>query len=386
MTSEPILIAGFSARALAQSARRAGFAPLVVDGYGDLDTRIAAEHIVVLPQIVRRGFRAGELRRALETLAGRSQAAPLGLVLGAGFEATPKLIETLAGSFNLLGCTAQAVARVKAPATLFPLLAELGVPHPETLAPTHPPATSSAGIWLLKRIGGMGGTHIRHWTSGEAVPSKRYLQKQIAGNALSATVLVTRHGPAFAFTRSWLSPTQSKPFRFGGIVGSVTLDDELETRLIDLILTLLPRLGLTGLVSFDFIEHEGELFLLEVNPRAGASLDVLDDDRGTLFAAHVMSATGEDAISFLSANWRPATRASAYLYADHAALAAPDIVWPEWTHDRPVPGCVIAQQMPIATVHAEATTPRDAEHECRKRLEELRVMLYEDQGSKGAYR
>lgn len=380
MTSQSVLIAAFSARALAQSARNAGFTPLVVDGYGDLDTRAAAEHVVVLPDIVRRGFRAGELRRALETLAERSQGLPLGLVLGAGFEATPKLIATLAGDFKLLGCNAQAVAGVKAPATLFPLLAELGVPHPETLSPAHTPTTSSDGIWLSKRIGGMGGNHIRHWTSSEAVPSKRYLQKQIAGNALSATVLVTRHGPAFAFTRSWLSPTHSKPFRFGGIVGNITLDTDLETRLIDLILTLLARFGLTGLVSFDFIERDGELFLLEINPRPGASLDVLDDGRGTLFAAHVMAATGEDAISFLSANWRPATRASAYLYADRETLTAPQTDWPQWAHDRPSPGCVISKGAPAATVHAQAETPQEAELECRNRLEQLRIMLYERPG------
>ena len=39
--SPTVLIAGFSGRALAQSARRAGFRPLVVDCFGDADTLLA---------------------------------------------------------------------------------------------------------------------------------------------------------------------------------------------------------------------------------------------------------------------------------------------------------------------------------------------------------
>lgn len=378
MTLKPVLIAGFSARALAQSARNAGFAPLVVDGYGDLDTRSVAQDIMVLPEIVRRGFRAGDLLNALAKLAAASPVPAAGLVLGAGFEATPKLIETLAGKYRLLGCARQSVASVKDPAVFFPLLAEIGIPHPATLLPAQKSDASAQDNWLSKRIGGMGGTHIRPWQPGIRLSPKRYLQQQISGSALSATVLVTRKGPAFAFTRSWLSPAPDQPFRFGGIVGNITLDAELETRLIDLILTLLPRLGLTGLVSFDFLVHDGELFLLEVNPRPGASLDVLDDDDGTLFSSHVLAATGGDALATLAAEWRPLTRASAYLYADQGALTAPAIDWPDWTHDRPAPGCSIPAGAPVATVHAQAATPQEAEIKCRNRLEQLRIMLYED--------
>ncbi len=378
MTLQPVLIAGFSARALAQSARKAGFAPLVVDGYGDLDTRSAAQDIIVLPEIVRRGFRAGDLLDALGKLSAASAAPPAGLLLGAGFEGTPKLIETLARQYRLLGCSPQSVANVKDPAVFFPLLAEIGIPHPATLLPAQKSDTAGPGDWLSKRIGGMGGTHIRRWQTGNRLSAKRYLQQQIPGEPLSATVLATRNGPAFAFTRSWLSPTPDQPFRFGGIVGNITLESELEARLIDLILTLLPRLELTGLVSFDFIQHDGELFLLEVNPRPGASLDVLDDDAGTLLSAHVLAVTGGDAIATLAADWQPVTRASAYLYADQGALTAPQIDWPDWAHDRPAPGCKIPAGAPVATVHAQAATPEDAELKCRNRLEQLRIMLYED--------
>ena len=40
---EPVLICALSGRALAQAARAAGFAPIVLDAFGDLDTRAVAE-------------------------------------------------------------------------------------------------------------------------------------------------------------------------------------------------------------------------------------------------------------------------------------------------------------------------------------------------------
>lgn len=384
MTPAPVLIAGFSGRALAQSARRAGFQPLVVDGYGDLDMSEVASACEVLPDVTQVGFRASTLRPALTRLAQGACAPPIGLVLGAGFEATPRLLETLSRDFALLGCGSDCVANAKDPAKFFPLLRELGIAHPETRIAPVGAGPADHNMWLSKRKGGMGGLHIRPLGTRASLPDHRYAQQRISGDAISATVLVTAQGPAFAFARTWCAPTPSKPYRFGGIVGNVTLDAELETRLIDLMLTLLPHLQLKGLVSFDFIISDGETFLLEVNPRPGAALDVLDDENGTLFHAHVLStqshdshAAGQEPLSLLSRQWRPTTRASAYLYADRNPLTVPSIDWPAWVHDRPREGTHVQQHAPVATVHASASTPDLATKLCRERLGELAGMLYE---------
>ena len=132
MTGETVLIAAFSGRALAQSARRAGYVPLVVDAFGDLDTRAAAEHYAQIPNAVRIGFRAKPLFAALDALVARSGTPPIGIVLGSGFEDRPKLIQTLDPRYRLLGTNAETVAEVKDPRSLFPLLKQLGIAHPET--------------------------------------------------------------------------------------------------------------------------------------------------------------------------------------------------------------------------------------------------------------
>ena len=380
MTGEPVLIAGFSGRALAESAQRAGFRPYVVDGCGDTDMLAAAGDCVVLPHVLKNGFRYSELSDALAKLTSRCPSPPVGIVLGAGFEPTPKLIASLARDMQVLGCSSDAIGQVKDPAWFFPLLRQLGIPHPAT-DHGQEQVVPADGHWISKRVGGMGGRHIRRIGNDEPAGANRYRQQDISGEAISATALLTHEGPAFAFTKTWVSPTQNAPYRFGGIVGNVLLDDELEARLIDLMLTLLPHLGLVGLVSFDFLVDDGETFLLEVNPRPGASLDVLDDDDGTLISAHIMACTGGNALDVLAANWRPGTRASAYLYADRGALTVPDIDWPDWVHDRPGPGSRINEGAPVATIHAEDETPEIARKLCQERLGLLYNMLYDKKNS-----
>src|ERR1700733_14904518 len=101
--SEPpaVLIVSASARALAQSARRAGYAPLVVDFFADDDMREAAEACIRLKDGLARGFVLDPLTAACEQLAsGRTIA---GVVYGSGFEDRPALIQAMGERWRLLG-------------------------------------------------------------------------------------------------------------------------------------------------------------------------------------------------------------------------------------------------------------------------------------------
>ena len=64
MTDRPaIIVMGYSARALASSASRAGFAPLSIDVFGDDDTREMSLASVKLDRRIVRGARARQGRR-----------------------------------------------------------------------------------------------------------------------------------------------------------------------------------------------------------------------------------------------------------------------------------------------------------------------------------
>ena len=64
-----LLIAAVTGRAIAQSARRAGFVPLVADFFADLDTQGAAHACRKLEGDIARGIEWPSLSRALEALA-----------------------------------------------------------------------------------------------------------------------------------------------------------------------------------------------------------------------------------------------------------------------------------------------------------------------------
>ena len=85
------------------------------------------------------------------------------------------------------------------------------------------------------------------------------------------------------------------------------------------------ELNLIGLASFDFIVSAGVPYLLEVNPRPGASLDVLDDG-GELFAAHIAVWTGAN--NFPGQEIARAAKAIAILHADRGPITLGKTPWP----------------------------------------------------------
>ena len=76
MGNGAVLIAAVSGRALAASARRGGYLPLVADFFGDQDTVAAAQGQIMFRGEFARGFREHELMEALERLG--SQHVPVG--------------------------------------------------------------------------------------------------------------------------------------------------------------------------------------------------------------------------------------------------------------------------------------------------------------------
>src|SRR3954451_1147403 len=112
-----LLIVAVSGRALAQSAGRAGYRPVVLDLFADQDTRAASS-------VSRRVNVPGTLRidpgRLLETV--RRLAPGAGLVYGSGFEGRPALLEQLSRGRALYGNTPATVRSVRDPARFFPLL------------------------------------------------------------------------------------------------------------------------------------------------------------------------------------------------------------------------------------------------------------------------
>ncbi|KNY23519.1 ATP-grasp domain-containing protein [Methylobacterium sp. ARG-1] len=347
--SEAILIAAQAGRALAAAARRAGLRPFVADLFGDADTLALSEAYRPLPG--RFGSRIADdaMLAAIDDLAACA-GSRLGIVLGSGFEDAPDLVARIAARHRLIGADADAVAALKDPLGFAALCDRFRIPHP---AIATGPLPDPSG-WLLKRVGGSGGSHIRPATRGPA-PEGHYVQARAPGRPHALNFLADGQTmQVLAVTEQWCAPSPIRPYRYGGaLVGADAEAQPLPAPLLQAVAeaveSLIAATGLRGLGSADFLADESGWWLTEINPRPGATLDILDRRSTPLLAAHIEASLG--AMPVLGP--QPADAAAAQIcYADREHAPVPDCPWPDHVRDRPRPGTVVRRDAPLCTVLA----------------------------------
>lgn len=331
---------GLSVRALSQSARSAGYAPLAADFFCDLDTREAAEECRQIAGSLARGFEWEALARALDCLASNRR--PVGVVCGSGFEDRSELLDQIGARWPLLGNSGATVAQVSDPGKLAKLCARAGVPHPRWSP------TPCAG-WLAKQIGGSGGTHV---TSDDRKSVGRYWQERIAGEPVSALVLANgTEAFVLGLSAQWADPARGSPYRYGGAARPASLPPEVAGALSEAARKVSVAAGLIGLNSVDFLVAEDTWHLIEVNPRPGATMDIFQPGGTSLFALHVEACRG------LLPPRPPAFEGGAaarIVYARRDMPSVPEFAWPDWTADRQPPGTALRAGEPLCTVTAFA--------------------------------
>ncbi len=364
---DAVLIAAQSGRALAAAARRAGLRPFVADLFGDADTlALAAAHRLVTGRFGA-GPGARSLLAALDDLAGAA-GTPLGVVLGSGFEGAPALMAAIAARHRLLGAAPDCVRRLKDPLHLAGLCARLGIPHP----PVSLAAVPDPESWLLKRRGGSGGGHIRPAPAGPPPPGA-YLQRRVPGRALSLNILADgRALRVLAATAQWAAPTRARPFRYAGAVDPGDMPAPVRAAATAAVAALVAETGLCGLASADLAVDGETWWLLEINPRPGATLDVLDRRAAPLLARHIEAACGRLGPDLVPPADAAATR---ICYADRTLEGVPPLAWPDFVMDRPRPGSRIAAGAPVCTVRAAGRDAAAARHALAPRLAAVRALL-----------
>ncbi|MFC6789755.1 ATP-grasp domain-containing protein [Methylobacterium komagatae] len=374
---DAILIAAQSGRALAQAARRAGLRPYVADLFGDDDTCELAESVRVMPGRFGRGMVPEAALHAIDALADEAGAS-LGLVLGSGFEDDPGLIAELSRRHRLLGASAESVALLKDPFALAALCARLGIPHPAVTTE----AVADPANWVMKAMGGSGGGHIR--AASEAPPEPgHYHQARVAGRPYAVNFLAgVGRIEVLAVTAQWAAPAPDRPFRYGGALAFAAgephpLPGPLRDSVIEAARRIARATGLTGLASADFLSNGATWWLTEINPRPGATLDLLDRRAVPLLAAHVEACVCEGApLSIGSPPEDAAASAICYALADHAPV--PAVAWPAHIRDRPAAGSTVRRDTPLCTVFATGADGESARAALALRTERLRSALNEN--------
>lgn len=361
--AEPVLIVALSGRALAQSARAAGFAPIVLDAFADLDTRAVAQVWRQVPVDRRWRLRRAPLLTAAATLAPP----PVPLVWGSGFEGRTDLLAEIARNRPLWGTTPAAVRAIKDPIGFAQAVGDLGFAHPETRA--RPPAKAPG--WLVKRGAAAGGGHVR--AAHLRGPHGRgwYWQRRMPGRPVSALLVADgRRACVLGFSEQWAAPGPGRRFRFAGVAAPAALSPAARATLAAAAAALAVRYEVRGLASVDALVDRDRVVVLEVNPRPGASLDACERCYGVnLFALHRSACAGE-----LPEPPQPVGAAgSAILYAPRALQVPDGFTWPAWTADRTPPGVRVPARGPVCTLRAAGTGTETV----RTALLERQAMLLE---------
>jgi len=358
-----LIVLGASARAAAQSARRAGFRPWCVDIFADTDLRAIAPARRIPAAAYPHGF--------VSVVRDHAPLAPV--VYTGGLEDYPAILSELAQHRPIWGYfhpSPQCGDSIRNPQFVQDLCTRAGIARPGlALDPTDLPMD---GSWLLKPSIGSGGLHIARWR-GQPVPDPGgcFFQHHISGDSLSAIfVTATTATQLLGVTRQLIGEQfLHSPGEFV-YCGNVTLDaDSLTPRLFDQLMHLgnaLTRADrqLRGLFGVDFILRDETVYLIEVNPRYTAAVEVLEHmtrrpflyEHVLAFAttAHLPSSPHPTKVQ------APALPVGKGIYYASRRMAFPDsllqgpVVTDPWVvpelADLPDPGTVIETGQPVFTL------------------------------------
>ncbi len=343
--SPELIVAGLSSRALARSARLAGYTPLAIDVFGDDDTRDMSEKTIVIEGGPSHGVAAKPMIAVVDLLL--RDHCPLGFVYGSGFEHQPEVIAAIARQTPVIGNDAATLRRVKDARHFAEVCAAVDAAHPPI---SHEPSHDAEG-WLVKRTGGAGGLHVRAVGRECARGADVFFQRRVAGEAISALFIANAQtAEVLGLSAQWTSPAPSLPYRYGGAVGPIEVGANVKREIARVVARLAREFRLVGLNSADLIVSAEAVWIIEINPRPGATLDVFDSADDPLLARHVAACEGR----IIACRPRAGCRAAEIVYARHNIVAQIEGDWPSWTADRPARGMRVGAGDPLCTVLAAA--------------------------------
>jgi hypothetical protein len=312
---------------MAQSCRYLNIPVWAVDQFADSDCRAVANRIT---------------QKELQDVTIDDFPREMSLVFlpGGGTENYASLAEQLAHSFSWCGLRGQALRAIRDPECLFPIANQCGLKIPKTFffsGKTKKSDLEQMGFenlhphqWLWKssdRGGGLGVSDIETWDVLKyllTIQADGYLQEKIAADAFGATIILSQQGepewigasrlltagnPLPNSLRSDnarknhehnhppLSRRTDYPYLFGGAIGPVPLPQTVIDRLLSFAKQCYQHFGIKGWFQVDFmLNQQHEVWLLEINPRWSATMEIYERIRGRSLVSPHLKAWGIETV------------------------------------------------------------------------------------------
>ena len=337
---ETILIVANSGRMLAQAAKNAGLKPLVIDLFADLDTQGYAEDYRQVKSLAEQN-----LTPVVDYFIERYAVSQV--IYGSGFECYPESLYYLNSRLVILGNHPDVFARQLDKQAFFLTLDRLNIPHPEVVfvAPVD-----CSYDWLIKPMQGQGGVGIKRYQAGDSAMAAVYWQKFQAGTAHSVLFLADgEQVQVIGFNRQWsVRLSEDQEFVFSGLINSADLSDRHKAEITGRLKQMVSAFGLKGLNSLDFIHADDCSYVLEINPRPSASMQLYDQG---LLVRHVRATSV--ALPLVAGRLKPPLQTGYQIvYAEHDLIIPDHFEWPDWCMDLPKSGNMCRAGQPLCSIIA----------------------------------
>lgn len=349
------LVIGITVRPLAASAHKAGLRVCTIDLYKDLDTQ-RFSHRSLAVGFDGMGLNGEELSSGIEKL---DPSQVLRVVYSGGFEHNPSQIAKVEEKRTVLGNSAAVISKLLNIREFASAISALEIPTPE-IRFDRP---GQEGVWLRKRIGGSGGMEVSYVSAKNSVSSENFYYEEFkTGKTITATILADgENAQVVGFSEQWCAKAHiAGDFVYGGAVSVAEkiLPEPFVISVKKIAKSLVSNFDLSGLMTLDMIMDGSQCWLLEINPRPGATFE-LHEGEASYFAAHCDVFEGKYP-SLRSITEDGIFMAHSVVYASTRFEIPPGWDWPDWVRDREAPGASFCPGDPVCTVYAEAKDSNEA--------------------------
>jgi predicted ATP-grasp superfamily ATP-dependent carboligase len=377
-----ILVLGVSVRAMVASAMRSGYAVLALDAFGDQDLRSIAE-AYAMQRDFNEEYSPGALCRACERFVYDAVA------YTANLENHANILKRIAGNRRIIGNLPQTLRSVRDWPTLAAKLEGAGFSIPKTIFSGQKTIPDSSRAWLIKPVLSGGGHGVIVQTRQEFPGENFMLQEYISGKPCSASFVANgRECVVLGITEQLIGMPSlgSHGFRYcGNILPLHEMTDPDEGRGIlygvqNLAAFLTREYGLTGVNGIDFILKGRQIYLIEVNPRYSASMELVEQAYGLpIFDLLVHSALQGRLPDFRLQDrfGENAFLGKAIIFAERNAVARDTKGWLDrGARDVPAEEAVLENGQPVCTVFASRKTREETLADLIQKAAQVKDAIY----------
>jgi len=348
---ERVLIVGYSTRAFAEAAGGAGWQCASVDAFGDLDQKARVESLGLVRDL------DVPYSAASAVTASRRLSAPCVAYVG-NLENHPAAVARLAQGRELLGNPPSSLHAARDFAQLRRLVHAAGSRVPLTFLPGETRPRTGSREFLRKPLRGGGGEGVRALAPGARIARTELAQERIDGVLGSIAFLADGTRARVLGLARGLAGDEAfgaRGYRYCGSLFPLGVSDRALERLDAVVQSATRAFRLVGLNGMDFVVRDDQPFVLELNPRYSASMELIQRAGLTdLFALHADACRGSLPPSLPSP--APGVWGKAIVWARHNASAPETRAWLERDdiRDVPFPREHIRARTPVCTVLAHA--------------------------------